>query len=75
MVFAPREYVCNYKDTGPKFMGYEVVVHYVHHGQQSFLFAVDEDKLYLVGRKYAYNRAQKFYLKTLKKIKTRHKEL
>lgn len=56
-------------------MGYEVVVHYVHHGQQSFLFAVDEDKLYLVGRKYAYNRAQKFYLKTLKKIKTRQKEL
>ena len=50
-------------------LGYTVRVTYRYHGQRTYLFATDEEKLGLVSHAQAYTKAMRFHDKIQKQIK------
>ncbi|MDR0741661.1 MAG: hypothetical protein LBF28_02715 [Rickettsiales bacterium] len=61
-----------YSDAGMVPMMYEVRVLFRHHGECSITFVIDEDKLGLMPREVARNRAYAYYYKTCEKIRRRN---
>lgn len=57
-----------YSDAGKVLLGYEVEVKYLHHGVKKLLFPTEENKLGLVSRKRALEKAINFYKTTRTKI-------
>lgn len=68
-VSGPFKSYYNYTDVGRVLLGYTVQVTYRYHGQRTYLFATDEEKLGVVSHAQAYNKAMRFHDKIQKQIK------
>ncbi len=64
----PVPFYQDYEDAGHMLIRYDVKVTYLYHGDCTFSFGVDENKLGLMPRQIAYRRAINFYRKIQNKI-------
>lgn len=67
-VGSPIEWWCAYKDVGTRLEAYAVPVVYKYHGRQNVLFMIDNDHFCLIPPKYALKNAQRFQMRTTRKM-------